>query len=281
MSGNDHAASTAAPLRQAQSRHAEPLIIDWPRAWCHPRPLTQFLREKYGALRLAELGGSYGWVVRDANRRRYEVLGLETLGDYLDRFEQGGSGRLPYLTHLSIHRNVPALREFLRAPPEFGPNWVSGPRWDRLGGPELFIGQAGTRFAGIHQDHGGVHVGFCQLAGRKRFIIFPPSDGRWLYRYRGSEFPYQLRNSHVRWFAPDAYQRWPLLARAQPQQIVLEAGQALLLPANWWHATESLTDGITWNIRIVNHSNLAGVLGQHLLGLPRGLTRLFTTLGRD
>jgi hypothetical protein len=258
---------------------AAPVVFHCEPAWQHPAPLLEVLRAQYGGLQLDTLGGSYGWVVREQNRRRFEELGIETLGQYLDAFEHGIRG-LPYLTHLSIHHNIPALKPWLVAPSRFGPNWVASPRWDRLGGPELFIGQRGTRFAGIHQDHGGVHVGFCQLIGEKRFIVFPPSDGRWLYRYRGGEFPYQLRNSQVRWFAPDAYERWPLLRHASPRSIVLRAGEALLLPANWWHATESLTDGITWSTRIINHSNALGSALEHLLGLPRGLARLVTAHGR-
>lgn len=250
----------------------EPVVFGCGTAWRHAAPLLEVLRSNYGALQLDTLGGSYGWVVRTQNRRRYEELGISTLAQYLDAFE-AGVDRLPYLTHLSIHRNIPALKPWLVAPPGFGPNWVASPRWDRLGGPELFIGQRGTRFAGIHQDHGGVHVGFCQLSGEKRFIVFPPADGRWLYPYRGAEFPYQQRNSRVRWFSPDARERWPLLRHASPRSIVLRAGEALLLPANWWHATESLTDGITWNTRIINHSNALDSLMEHLRGIPRALAK--------
>ena len=254
---------------------AGPVVFRCEPAWQHPAPLLEVLGAEYGNLRLDTLGGSYGWVVREPNRGRFAELGIVTLGQYLEAFARGVRG-LPYLTHLSVHRNIPALKPWLAAPAAFGPNWVASPRWDRLGGPELFIGQRGTRFAGIHQDHGGVHVGFCQLEGEKRFIVFPPADGRFLYRYRGAEFPYQLRNSSVRWFSPDALERWPLLRHASPRSIVLRAGEALLLPANWWHATESLTDGITWSTRIINHSNLLDSLKEHLLGLPRGLSRLVT-----
>lgn len=278
---------TAGPLHEnPQSGHARgwslpdgPVVFRCETAWRHPAPIVDVLRAEYGTLRLDTLGGSYGWVVREQNRQRFAALRIATLGQYLDAFESGVPG-LPYLTHLSIHRNIPALKRWLAAPAGFGPNWVSSPRWDRLGGPELFIGQRGTRFAGIHQDHGGVHVGFCQLSGEKRFIVFPPTDGRWLYRYRGAEFPYQLRNSRVRWFSPDALERWPLLRHARPRRILLRAGEALLLPANWWHATESVSDGITWNLRIVNHSNVLGSLKEHLLGLPRGLARLARTYSR-
>jgi len=284
MSSHEHTAgrSPALPRPAGQTpwrAPTQPVVFRCDQVWRHPRPLLAVLREDYGHLQLDRLGGAYGWVVRDQNRPRYQELGIATLGQYLDAFEAGVE-RLPYLTHLSIHRNVPALKQWLVAPAGFGANWVGGPAFDRLGGPELFIGRQGTRFAGIHQDHGGVHVGFYQLSGEKRFIVFPPGDGRWLYRYRGAEFPYQRRNSRVRWFAPDAYDRWPLLHNANPRSIVLRAGEALLLPANWWHATESLTDGITWNTRIINHSNVLGSAVQHLLGIPRGLALLLRTRGR-
>jgi len=257
---------------------AEPSVFPAPEVWQHPEPLIEVLAREYGALRLDRLGGSYGWVVRDQNRASFAALGITTLGDYLEAFGTGSGHSLPYLTHLSVHRNVPRLRQWLAPPAAFGNNWVASPLFDRLGGPELFIGRRGTRFAGIHQDHGGVHVGFCQLAGRKRFIVFPPADGPFLYRWRGAEFPYQRRNSRVRWFSPDACSRWPLLRHTRPRSIVLNAGEALWLPANWWHATESLSDGMTFSIRIINSSNALQSCAEHLLGIARGLGGKFGLL---
>lgn len=250
---------------------AAPLRFDAGRAWAHPTPFLELVRHTYGHLDLEGLGGTYSWTIRPANRAQFRDAGLRTLGDYIDRFLDGDPRPLPYLAHVSVHRNLPALKRYLVAPPEFGPNWVDHPWLDRWSGPEIYVGRQGCYFAGLHVDHCSVHVGFVQLTGRKRFTVFPPGDSRYLYTWRGIQFPYQRRNSAVRLFQPDCYARWPEARKASPQVIDVGPGQGLVLPANWWHVTEVLEAGVTWNVRIVNHTNAARFLAEHLLGIPRGI----------
>ena len=82
----------------------------------------------------------------------YQKINLHTLGEYLEAFRKGGI-KLPYLRHISINNAMPELRSYSQDPQEFSPNWVTHPYLDKLGGPELFIGQQGTSFGHLHQDH--------------------------------------------------------------------------------------------------------------------------------
>lgn len=239
--------------------------------WRHERPLLEVLADEYGHMRLDQLEGSYGWCIRYSQEHRREALGIETLGELLTLFENDSVLPLPYLMHLSIHRNLPRLRRFFVDPPQFRPNWATAPWADRIGGPELFIGQQGTGFGPIHIDHVAVHVGFFQVSGEKQFLLFPPEDGQYLYRYRGAEFPWQLRNSRICRFDDDVYERFPLLRNASPRRITLHAGEALFMPANWWHTTLNLTDSVSYSVRIVNGSNVLSMLGEYARGIPRVL----------
>jgi hypothetical protein len=247
--------------------------------WQHPQAFAEAVRESYGHLRLDTLGGTYSWTVRPANRAQFERAGLTTLGEYLDRFLGNDPRPLPYLAHVSMHRNLPDLKPYLVPPPEFGPNWVDHPRLDRFSGPEVYVGRKGCHFAGLHVDHCAVHVGFVQLTGRKRFTAFPPGDAPYLYTWRAVHFPWQRRNSAVRLFQPDWQERWPEARRAHPVVIDLGPGEGLVLPANWWHVTEVLEDGITWNVRIVNHTNVGRFVGEQLLGIPRAPLVAWQRLG--
>jgi hypothetical protein len=249
----------------------QPHVFPAANAWAHPQPFLEVLRETYGHLALEALGGTYSWTIRTANRAQFQRAGLTTLGEYVDRFLAGDPRPLPYLAHVSVHRNLPELKQYLLPPPEFGPNWVDAPGLDRWSGPEIYVGRKGCYFAGLHVDHCGVHVGFVQLTGRKRFTVFAPEDGRYLYPWRGVQYPYQRRNSAVRLFQPDCYLKWPEARKATPRTIDVGPGEGLVLPANWWHVTEVLEAGVTWNVRIVNHTNAGQFLGEHILGVPRGL----------
>jgi hypothetical protein len=242
--------------------------------WQHDRPLLDVLTEEYGVIALRDLVGTYGWCIRYSQQHKSDALGIETLGELLELFRQGTDQALPYLMHLSLHRNLPRLRQYFVDPPQFKPNWASSSWADRIGGPELFVGQQGTGFGPIHIDHVGVHVGFYQLSGEKRFLLFPPDDGKYLYRYPGAEFPWQLRNSRVHGFDEGVHEQYPLLRHAHPREISLRAGEALFLPANWWHTTLNVTDSVSYSVRIVNKSNALSTLAEYARGVPRAVSRL-------
>lgn len=242
--------------------------------WRHERPLLDVLAEEYGHMRLDQLLGSYGWCIKYSQESKRAALGIQTLGELLELFERGSELPLPYLMHLSINRTLSKLRECFVDPPQFRPNWASMPWADRIGGPELFVGQKGTGFGPIHIDHVAVHVGFFQVSGEKRFLLFPPEDGQYLYRYPGAQFPWQLRNSRICGFDGDARDRFPLLRNASPREITLRAGEALFMPANWWHTTLNVTDSVSYSVRIVNRTNALAMLGEYAKGVPRAIRRL-------
>ena len=54
----------------------------------------------------------------------------------------------------------------------------------------------------------------------------------------------------------------------------MHAGQALLLPSDWWHTTRNLTDSVSYNVRIINATNIARCVGRHVAGIPRAIARL-------
>ena len=252
-------------------RLEQPLVFDYAGLWRHTLPLLEVMRSRYGHLPIGQLGGSYGSSVRPEQVAPFRELGIRTLGEYLTAYKAGT--RLPYLRHISLNRSLPALRPHLHDPAEFRPNWVDH-RWlDRFSGPELFIGQDGSGFGCFHQDHASVHIGFVQLTGEKEFALYPPGDSPYLYRWSGGYFPYQRRNSWLQFDDVDKVEKFPLLAHTHPRRLLLKAGQALLLPADWWHTTRNHGDCISYSIRIVNSTNIGRVVRRHLEGVPRLFSR--------
>ncbi|MGI9291941.1 MAG: cupin-like domain-containing protein [Gammaproteobacteria bacterium] len=251
----------------------QPCVFPYSDLWQHSEPLLDVLKSASGDTPLPELGGTYGWSVRYRQQEDYAGLGVNTLADYIDAFRQGDI-KLPYLRHISLNRTAQSIRQYIKDPVAFSPNWVTSPWLDRWGGPEIFIGQAGTTFGHVHRDHVNVHVGFVQLQGEKELILFPPDDEPYVYACQGREFPYQDRATHVRYVDLQDYEQFPLLRKASPRRIVLRAGQALLMPANWWHTTYNHSDSVSYSIRIVNATNIAGCIGEHFAGVPRLFRKL-------
>lgn len=256
------------------ARQELPWVFEYSGLWPHPVSLVDTLSATYGHLEFARLQGSYGWVIRNDQAKNREALGISTLRDYLRLFRQQNPPKLPYLMHLSVNRHLSRLRSRFVLPPEFTPNWADLPGLDRISGPELFIGQRGTGFGPVHVDHVAVHVGFIQLEGEKEFLLFPPEDGPYLYRYAGAQYPWQLRNSRVYNLELASRDRFPLLRRTHPVSLVLKAGQALFMPANWWHTTMNHSNTVSYSIRIVNHTNVLRTVAEYAAGLPQLLARL-------
>jgi hypothetical protein len=262
--------------RPRRVRTLVPFVFDAPSVWQHPRPLLDVLATDHGHLDLEAMDGSYGWVIKYSQQAKFRALGIRTLGEYLRLFTGGVRDRpLPYVMHVSIRRNLPELLPHFVPCREFRPNWATAAWLDRLAGPELFIGPAGSGFGPIHIDHASVHVGFYQFQGEKKFILFPPGDGRYLYRYRGAQFPWQLRNARPTGWNYTDLARFPLVSRTNPVTLTLRAGQALFMPADWWHTTINLTDSVSYSIRIVNHTNVLKTLGHYLAGPGRAVLKAF------
>lgn len=93
----------------------------------------------------------------------------------------------------------------------------------------LWFGPAGT-ITPLHHDV--MNVLFHQVVGRKRFILLSPLDTPLVSNSVGVY-------SEVDPKAPDL-KRHPRYARARPFQVTLEPGEALFIPAGWWHHVEAL-----------------------------------------
>ena len=83
----------------------------------------------------------------------------------------------------------------------------------------------------------------CVVAGRRRFTLFPPEQVANLYVGPLDFTPAGQPVSLVDLNAPD-FTRFPRYAAAlkHAQVFELEAGDALFIPSQWWHAVEGLDD---------------------------------------
>lgn len=90
----------------------------------------------------------------------------------------------------------------------------------------------------------------CNVAGRRRFILFPPDQIANLYLGPMELTPAGTPTSLVDPMNPDM-DRFPRFAEAwsHAQTVTLEPGDALYIPYGWWHAVDSLD---TFNI-LVNY----------------------------
>ena len=109
------------------------------------------------------------------------------------------------------------------------PTALFGPQLDPRR-TSLWIGPAGTHTP-LHHDTDNSLL--CQLHGRKRIRLAPPESLALLARARG------------------VYSHWDPSSSAEPDapealiELEVDAGDALFIPAGWWHQVDALTPSVT------------------------------------
>ena len=217
----------------------EPVVITgaiehWPalREWAEPKYLLSVAGKR---LVPVETGGSY-----TADEWRQELM---TLHDMISRFGadpwdvshnvdddcEGIEEATVYLAQHDIFTQIPELADDISVP-DYCCCIGSGEP------PQVnaWFGPAGT-VSPLHYDR--YHNMLCQVVGRKRVLMFAPSDSHRLYAHPDA----MLHNtSRVDVVEPDLA-AFPLFAEAKRFECVLGPGDMLYIPPHWWHHVTSLS----------------------------------------
>jgi hypothetical protein len=165
----------------------------------------------------------------------------------------------PYYRNELLHRRFPELMEDVEPYPSYlTPNWLQsrlflGTRHLLFGGGyfEIFIGGAGQSFPVLHYDVPGAHSFIFQIYGRKKFILFAPDQTPYLYPKAGGTGNHSTVDDLER---PNL-EKFPLFAKAQRYETILDTGDSVFMPSGWWHTTKMLSPSITIGIDVANSSN--------------------------
>ena len=157
------------------------------------------------------------------------IVGDERVDLYLDR-----------LLELSSYEVYPAVSIQNASPDELFPGLIEKNPCDffRDSRPRLWVGNEGIVSA--HYD-GSDNIA-CVVAGRRRFVLFPPDQTPNLYPGSLNYTPAGAPTSLVNLDEPD-YNRFPRYKIAQDNAYCAElnAGDAIFIPLLWWHHVESLS----------------------------------------
>ena len=164
--------------------------------------------------------------------------------------------RARYLRNLQMFEWFPDEASKLRLPALFGPNALADetktpgapPAWRRWF--ELFVVHPEcVGFPFLHRDTCHVHAASMQIHGRKRFTLFHPDDGPFLYPAGGtgcrSTLPPEALQPGA---APEVLAEYPALAHAKRVTCDVRAGEILVVPADWWHTARAVGDDASVSI---------------------------------
>ena len=134
---------------------------------------------------------------------------------------------------------------------------------ERTSGAEywaIYLGPEGS-LSKLHRDYWNTHSYLAQIRGRKRAILFSPRDSDFVYG--GKVNPEE----------PD-FDRFPLFGHATAYECVIEPGETLIMPANWWHHVTGLDKSITVSHNFFTDSNFS----EHMVHVFRNLPALMKNI---
>lgn len=129
----------------------------------------------------------------------------------------------------------------------------------RMPYPRIFIGPKGA-VTPLHVDVWGTHAWLSQLEGRKRWLLFSPSDMQYLY------------DCNVRCEDPDL-ERHPDYVKATAHEAVIEPGDTIFAPSRWAHWVESLESGLSLTYNYMGPGCFASCLGNTASDVAARLAR--------
>lgn len=214
----------------------EHLIEDWP------------AYEKWSLEYIQEIAGDKTVPLFDSNEKissKYkfnEPHKHMKMREYIDLITSGPTSYRIFLYHLL--KEVPALQKDFKFP-DVGLRLLK-----QL--PMLFFGGEGSKVF-MHYDIDFANILHFHFHGRKRCILFPPSETKYLYKV-----PHALITREDIDFSNPNLDKFPALKKAKGMVAVLNHGEALYMPEGYWHQMTYETAGFSMSLR----------------GLPRSLTNV-------
>lgn len=181
------------------------------------------------------------------------------LAAYIDAWESGRAAtdkETLYLKDLHVFHLLgeDASRELYGAPAHFGDDWLNA--WSKGHGRDYkfaYFGPAGS-WTAVHHDVLGSFSWSVNVVGVKRWMLFPPGTEA-LLRTGPDTYVADVRDEALSRYDPAARER-VLAARAAALEFEQRPGEAMFVPACWYHFVWNETDCISIN---TNFTNAAGI----------------------
>ena len=153
--------------------------------------------------------------------------------DYIDLLKKGPTNYRIFLYHLL--KEVPLLQEDFKFP-KVGLKLIKQV-------PMLFFGGENSKVF-MHYDIDFANILHFHFHGKKKCILFPPSETKYLYKV-----PHALiSREDIDFHNPD-FEKFPALKKARGMVTELNHGEVLYMPEGYWHQMTYLTPGFSMSLR--------------------------------
>lgn len=155
--------------------------------------------------------------------------------DYIDLLQREPTKFRIFLWN--VLKEVPALQKDFKYP-KMGVRFLKGV-------PMLFFGGTGSHTF-MHYDIDLANIFHFHFEGTKEFILFSPSETRFLYK-----IPHSLITHEAIDFSNPEFGTWPGLRYARGYNGRLEHGEMLYIPEGYWHYMKYITPGFSMSLRSI------------------------------
>ena len=155
------------------------------------------------------------------------------MADYIELLKSGPTNYRIFLYHLL--KEVPVLQNDFKFP-DLGIRFIK-----QL--PTLFFGGENSKVF-MHYDIDFANILHFHFHGKKRCIIYPPSEGKYLYKV-----PHALISREDIDFNNPDFKKFPVLKKAKGYVTELNHGEALYMPEGYWHQMTYVTPGFSMSLR--------------------------------
>ncbi|ASZ09478.1 cupin-like domain-containing protein [Chitinophaga pendula] len=167
------------------------------------------------------------------------------LQDYFRYMQDPGEENPYYLKDWVFEEDCPELLQDYDVPSYFS-SWLE--HMDPAEKPALrwfYIGPAGSG-SRMHLDTMDTSAWNAVISGQKHWLFFPAEQSSCVY------------NGEVDAFHPD-FERFPLLAAAEPIYCIQGPGDIVFTPSGYWHQVYNARPGISITENFVNETNIEQV----------------------
>ncbi|WP_206052091.1 cupin-like domain-containing protein [Nonlabens xiamenensis] len=135
----------------------------------------------------------------------------------------------------NIMKEVPALQTDFKFP-KLGLRLIKGL-------PMMFFGGTDSKVF-MHFDIDFTNILHFHFHGKKRCVIYPPDQSKYLYRV-----PHSLISREDIDFTNPDFEQWPALKQAKGYVCELNHGEMLYMPEGYWHFMHYLSPGFSISLR--------------------------------
>nr|MDQ3369210.1 cupin-like domain-containing protein [Myxococcota bacterium] len=220
-------------FRHYWAAHRPVVLTDATRSWPALRKWTPaFFKREFGKVTIEVTAGREADPHYDMNYRAHRRR--LRMDRFIDQVLAAGTSNDLYLVSNNNTMKRPRFRALLDdvRPPRalFEP--------PRPTATSLWIGPAGT-ITPLHHDT--TNILFCQIYGRKRIeLVSPQETALLLDPVHGFYSPIELDRLAVA--------RHPALRQLAVKEVIVGPGDALFIPAGWWHRVSSLDVSISFSL---------------------------------